>query len=395
MATMEEQDGKKSTVLYIAQEPVIPVFSGRDLQEFEESLDLLWELRPDITTEIRSRRMWMLLSPSVKRELNTQGLDSSTKVATLREALEETYGDRRSVSQLAVAFYSCSQESCEGVISFSQRLHQAFSALARAQRRGGAAPVEVAQLIERFLEGMRDSTSRSLARHYIMLKPQATFQELRREAERTEVEQLSPLAEKSSAVAARQVAEIADVMQEMAAELGKLRDLPAQLEAANRRIASLQASQTANHGDWRQPGCICHRCGDSGHIARACRVAVMSTHVAPACRETVPTHQPETTGDHSVESAATPRTTFSPYGPSTLSRCHRPRTWRWNRRASPLRRKAYGPPTARGRPRPMRSHGVTRARVCVCGCVNLKQGLHKRFRGKVLDPSCEPRCYCK
>ena len=77
MATMEEQHGKKSAVMYIAREPVIPVFSGRDLQEFQESLNLLWELRPDLTTEMRSRRIWMLLSLSVKRELTTQGLDSS------------------------------------------------------------------------------------------------------------------------------------------------------------------------------------------------------------------------------------------------------------------------------------------------------------------------------
>ena len=102
------------------------------------------------------------------------------------EALEETYGDRRPVSKLAVAFYTCCQECDEGVIAFSQRLHQTFSALARDQRRIGAAPVDVAQLIERFLEGMRDNISRNLLRHFLMIKPQATFQELRKEAEKIE-----------------------------------------------------------------------------------------------------------------------------------------------------------------------------------------------------------------
>ena len=383
-------------LVVIPREHVIPVFTGQDWQEFQESLECHWELRSDFTAGMKSRHIWRLLTPAVKRELETQDLSASSQVATLLKALEETYGDRRPVSQLAIAFYSCSQESGEGVISFSQRLHQAFSALAKAQRRGGAAPVEVAQLIERFLEGIRDNTSRNLARHYIMLKPQVTFQELRREAEQIEAIQTSTHAEESPSEAALQVSQMTDVLQEIAAELGKLRDLPTQLEAANRRIASLQASRATDLQNWTHPGCICHRCGDSGHIARACRVAVMYTNVDPACEETVPTHQPEKTGDHHVESAATPRTKFSPYGPPTVSGCHRPRTWRWNRRATPLTRKAYGPPTASRRPRPMsmRCHDVTRARhhlcVCVCGCMDLKQGLNKSFRGKVLASGMPP-----
>ena len=154
------------------------------------------------------------------------------------EALEETYGDRRPVSKLAVAFYTCCQECDEGVIAFSQRLHQTFSALARDQRRIGAAPVDVAQLIERFLEGMRDNISRNLLRHFLMIKPQATFQELRKEAEKMEPVQQSSPAEQAPQIA-EQVAKMRDVMQQMAADLAMLRDLPAKLDAANRRIAAL------------------------------------------------------------------------------------------------------------------------------------------------------------
>ena len=128
-----------------------------------------------------------------------------------------------------------------------------------------------------------------------MLKPQVTFQELRREAEQIEAIQTSTHAEESPSEAALQVPQMTDVLKEIAAELGKLRDLPAQLETANRRIASLQASRATDLQNWTHPGCICHRCGDSGHIARACRVAVMYTNVDPACEETVPTHQPEKT----------------------------------------------------------------------------------------------------
>ena len=269
-------------LVVVQQEQELDLFTGRDLAEFKESLEDLWQSRPDIAEGARSRKTWKLLSPAVKRELQTQGLSSSATLDDLTKALEETYGDRRPVSQLAAEFYACRQEGYEGVISFSQRLHQTYSALAGAQRKAGAATVELAQLKERFLEGMRDPATKNLTRQYLHVKPDATFQELRREAEKMEVSvevpnvaQVTPVTPPPEFMVTlnSSIAKMTDAFERMSTEFNKVKDLPVQMEEFARRLSALEKAQTTTSSsprDWRQD-MACFNCGEKGHLARACR----------------------------------------------------------------------------------------------------------------------------
>ena len=168
----------------VAQESTIEPFTGtreqRELRMFLDDLSDLWEQRPDLSDEAKSRRTWGLLAGPVRRELRTQGLGPDENHARLVGALKDTYGDRRPVSQLMTTFYTCSQEGYESVRSFSQRLHDAYLTLTAAQKREGLQPVESAQLVSRLIEGLSCGNTRQWLRQSSVMRPGMTFLDLRK-----------------------------------------------------------------------------------------------------------------------------------------------------------------------------------------------------------------------
>ena len=261
----QQQQQPPRHMMIVPHEVEVPMFHGRDprcasLRDFQHALEDLWQQRPDFTPANRSNRAWHKLTAPVRRELETQGLDHQSPVEDLLRALKDTYGDQRSVSQRAGDFYGCKQEGFEGLRSYSQRLHEAFRSLVSAQVKARRATVDGNMLIERFLEGMRDSLLKNLTRSYQLAHPRATFQEIRTEAMEMEEAGVDPPVVQQHAAsrpADDTVAQIKLLREEIATLRQKVEDI------------SSRGPPRREHYRERSPP-VCFLCNGRGHFARAC-----------------------------------------------------------------------------------------------------------------------------
>ena len=240
----------------VAQETPIEPFSGtreqRELRMFLDDLEDLWEQRPDLTSEAKSRRTWGLLAGPVRRELRTQGLGPEATYQRLVGALNQTYGDRRPVSQLMTAFYTCCQEGYETVRCFSQRLHDHFTALTAAQKRDGVHPVETSQLSSRLIEGLRCANTRQWLRQSLVMRPEMTFLELREQGMAMEPEAAQVSIQAISHQAApREEHEHSKVLQQLTAQMLQLTTAVKTLSEQNEE---LQGRLDRRDREKRQPG---------------------------------------------------------------------------------------------------------------------------------------------
>ena len=170
-------------VVVVVKEPQIQPFDGsRDLSMFLEELEDMWHQMSDLTDTAKSRRAWRLLAGPVQLEMRTQGLGPEAPYHCLMGALKETYGDRTPLSQLMIAFYSCSQQEDEGVREFTRRLHDCFLAVSAAQERDGLHPLEARQLTTRLIEGVRCSKMRQWLKWTRAIQPGVSFPDIRRQA---------------------------------------------------------------------------------------------------------------------------------------------------------------------------------------------------------------------
>ncbi|RUS69019.1 hypothetical protein EGW08_023219 [Elysia chlorotica] len=151
----------------------------QDLERFLEDVESAWAQRPGQTDQERAAYLWSHLGSNVRDELYCQGVGRGDK-AVLLEALRETYGDRRSLSNLSLAFHSARQEGYEGVRQYSTRLHAAFVDLNRQQKRQNLAELDEACLRNRLIEGLSDEYLKIHLKQYITLHPHTSFQELRK-----------------------------------------------------------------------------------------------------------------------------------------------------------------------------------------------------------------------
>ncbi|RUS73440.1 hypothetical protein EGW08_018796 [Elysia chlorotica] len=151
----------------------------QDLERFLDEVEAAWARRPDQADPEKAAYLLSHLGNDVRDELRCQGVGQDDKTALL-EALQETYGDRRSLSHLSLAFHSARQEGYEGVRQYSTRLHTAFMDLNRQQRRHNLAELDEACLRNQFIEGLHDEHLRINLKQLMSLHPHSSFQELRK-----------------------------------------------------------------------------------------------------------------------------------------------------------------------------------------------------------------------
>ncbi|RUS78049.1 hypothetical protein EGW08_014188, partial [Elysia chlorotica] len=76
----------------------------QDLERFLGDVKAAWAQRPGQADTEKAAYLWSHLGNDVRDELRCQGVGQDDKTALL-EALQETYGDRRSLSHLSLAFH--------------------------------------------------------------------------------------------------------------------------------------------------------------------------------------------------------------------------------------------------------------------------------------------------
>ena len=123
--------------------------------------------------------LWSYLTEDVKQELLSQGVERG-EYTGLEAALREAYGDRRSISTLALAFHSTRQEGYEGIKEYSTRLHIAFKDLTAQQKALKETPLPTTALRDQFVHGLREDFLQVQLRLHLTEKPTTTFYELRK-----------------------------------------------------------------------------------------------------------------------------------------------------------------------------------------------------------------------
>ena len=164
--------------IVLPQESPVQIFTGRGSREltlFLEDLEELWDQRPDLSNEARGRKSWALLSDDVRRELRCQGLSNTSSPGDIKKALCSTYGEKRTLSQLAMSFHGCRQEGFESLRTYSQRLYEAFTAFKSTQTREGLTTVETSLLRDQFVEGLQSESLKIHLRQYKLMNAACTF----------------------------------------------------------------------------------------------------------------------------------------------------------------------------------------------------------------------------
>ena len=263
----------------VAQDSVVQPFSGtreqRELASFLEDLDELWEQRPDLTDKGRARRAWGLLAGPVKKELRTQGLGAESSYSEMVKALKTTYGDRRPVSQLTTAFFTCRQEGYESVRSYSQRLHDSFLTLRSAQRRDGCHQLEPSQLPARLIEGLQCQNTRQWLRQSLVMRPEMSFLELRELAISMQAEAAETVTVQAHTATTPAASEAVPnpILEQLLIQMTAMANQMKLLTESCRMVDSKPPTPAAPPRRTAEQDAVCYRCQKKGHFARNCQTS--------------------------------------------------------------------------------------------------------------------------
>ena len=269
-----------------------------DLVVWLEDIESAWRQRPNQSDPERAAYLWSHLGTDVREELSCQGVDRRDKDAIL-EALQETYGDSRSLSSLSLAFHTTRQEGYEGVRQFSTRLHAAFVDLNRQHRRLNIAQVDEACLKSQFVEGIRDEHLKLNIRQHSIANPNATFQDLRKtvlswKPEREGAATCSGIKSEVQGQTSSLEAKIHELFIEqnkvLAAQAESLRQQAEKVDCLTRTVETLQKQKNEAENrrgettNKKEDGSMsgqpksslsdnraCHYCGKLGHFVAECR----------------------------------------------------------------------------------------------------------------------------
>lgn len=254
-------------IVVVPQEQNISPLTGhspRELHQFLDDLEDLWVQRPDYKAEQKSKRTWNCLSREVKQELQCQGISRDTPYAEIISRLKATYGERRNVSQLAVAFHSCQQGQYETLRRYTQRLQAAYQSLVGAQKAMKCRPIEPSMLTEQFIEGLQMQQLKVHLRQCRMTMAETPFEEMREIAIKLQGGDEEEITVKAAAVKTED-----DHQKPMAAMADATKALEAVMAKGFADMLTVLKSTTQEQTNNRPPQ-SCYSCGQPGHYANAC-----------------------------------------------------------------------------------------------------------------------------
>ncbi|KAK3782210.1 hypothetical protein RRG08_033138 [Elysia crispata] len=228
------------------------------------------------------------------------------RTATADQALEiikRCYGEKRTLPALKRAFLNTKQRKDEGVRAFSHRLKEALDAVTSRQRDTEIEPSPTSELRDTFVENLRDKQTRRHLRGQLTSSPNATFNEIRLQAQKMEDDDSDSEGEEARADLRQVTALRSEERNDYNEAVEHLTKQVAQLTGLLIEQEHLRISQSRYDGDrprsnahrhnlrsskgrnQRVTGAVCFRCGRQGHFARVCAQEPNSDFsVSPASR---------------------------------------------------------------------------------------------------------------
>jgi hypothetical protein len=279
-------DEKPTHIVVLPRESHINKFYGDGdpvlTDRFYEEVKAAWASR-NMSPEERLRVLMSSIGETVRAEVKCHDKDLQTDPDKVLDLIMETFGERRSGSQLLSVFVGLKQRLAESVMEYSHRMNRAFDAV-----KAKTPNIDPRLLRDHFIEGLAAPMLRRDLKEEVYKDPQLTFLQVRNSAiRRSEYEdETSCLVDKISVPEQKQSPPTGtSTMETMMAQL------LAHLNKVDQRLAMLEnRSRTDNHGkNWtgnrqvRQPRTanqslqwtadgqpICLYCSQPGHIARYC-----------------------------------------------------------------------------------------------------------------------------
>ncbi|KAK3703480.1 hypothetical protein RRG08_024784 [Elysia crispata] len=271
----------------------------RETTRFLARMERAWEFIHLDTEKEKISFLYEKIGEEVKSEIDCHLKRKSATSQQLLDILRKCYGEKRTVPALRRVFYNTKQRKDEGVRAFSHRLKEAFDAVTSRQRDNEIDLSPISELRDNFVENLRDRQTRRHLRGQLSSSPNATFNEIRLQAQKMEDDDCDSEGGEERSVDPRQVTALSsedEAGELLSKEVAKLIGLL--IEQQHQRI-----SQSRCDGDRPRPhahrhnlrssagraqrrtGVVCFRCGTQGHFARVCaQVPNSDFSVNPAFR---------------------------------------------------------------------------------------------------------------
>ena len=272
---------KQQEIIFVSRERKIKHFTGLSDSPTSRVEDFIEDVRGVAASrEMNSQQqvdfIMSNLDGPAKEEIRLLDPDVRKNPELVFTALQEAFGERRSLPQLLRLFYERHQRENESLRGYSHALSDIIGHICR--KNGDAIPSKDQALRDQFSENVRDPVLRKELKKLIRQDPAISFLQLREEAFQWAEDELKPTPRKTTtSLQEATVRETADQMTQI------LKALKEQQESLQNLTAALTKQQWTNNRtpqggsrQWRKNGApggssrTCFVCARPGHFAREC-----------------------------------------------------------------------------------------------------------------------------
>ena len=294
-------------IVYAPREITVDKFYGDggvgETTRFLCRIERAWECLHIDSDKEKISYLYEKVGEEVEREIRCHLEGRAATADQVLEIIKRCYGEKRTLPALKRAFLNTKQRKDEGVRAFSHRLKEAFDAVTSRQRDTEIEPSPTSELRDTFVENLRDKQTRRHLRGQLTSSPNATFNEIRLQAQKMEDNDSDSEGEEARADLRQVTALRSEERNDYNEAVEHLTKQVSQLTGLLIEQEHLRISQSRYDGDRPRPnahrhnlrsskgrnqrvtGAVCFRCGRQGHFARVCAQEPNSDFsVSPASR---------------------------------------------------------------------------------------------------------------